>query len=183
MPTCTTTQDKNRSRHSNRHFLDRVIAVPQSVPLDPLRLSTTGQIGRTCAKDEVIRFLHARNQLPPLPAVAIAFADETRFSPAAAVHAHLNTRNRRRSGPSHAADGHFTRAHLCIRRWLGNQGADPLQCDRLAEDPIFALPFIPVLVALIVSGERPIDEFDLGQPLDRRDRVPAWNDETQWITV
>lgn len=66
----------------------------QAVPLGTLGLSTTGEVGRTRADDDAIGFLHAREQLPPLPAVAMAFADETRVLPAAAVHAHLDTRNR-----------------------------------------------------------------------------------------
>jgi len=70
-----------------------------------------------------------------------------------------------------------------VGQWFGDQRADPLQRHRLADGSTFALPHIPVLVALVMSREGAIDEFNFGQPLHRRDRVPAWNDETQWISM
>jgi hypothetical protein len=45
----------------DRYLLDRVIAVPQSVPLGTLGLSATGKIGRTRADYEVIRFQLAQS--------------------------------------------------------------------------------------------------------------------------
>ena len=45
--------NENRSGHANRNRLDRVIAVPQSVPLGTLGLSTTDQIGRSRPEDEI----------------------------------------------------------------------------------------------------------------------------------
>ena len=45
-------RNSDRSRHTNRDLLDRVIAVTQPVPLGTLGLSPPGQIRRTRAEDE-----------------------------------------------------------------------------------------------------------------------------------
>src|SRR5262249_34070457 len=77
------------SEDPNRDLLDRVVAVPQSVPLGAVGLRPTGKIGRTRADGQGAWFVHARDQLPPLPAVTVAIADEARLLPAAAAHAHV----------------------------------------------------------------------------------------------
>ena len=133
-----------RSRHSNRDLLDRVVAVAQPVPLGTLGLMRTGQIGR---RARMVRSPIAR---PASSAPATASCSDcvrlpARFLPVAAVDAHVDARNQRRAGPCDAADGQFTRVHRRLRRWLGDQGADPLHRDRLAEDSTVALPFVSCL--------------------------------------
>src|SRR5262245_50649959 len=104
----------HHSHHANRYLLDRVVAVPEPIPFGTFRLSTAREVRSATTQRHRIRFLNIPNQLPPLPAVTIAFADEIRFLPATPDHAHLHTRDRCRSGPRDAADRQFPRGHFRI---------------------------------------------------------------------
>src|SRR4029077_14375711 len=101
--------------------LDGVVTIAQAVPLGALGLGTVGQVGGPGAEDDDVRLLHTGDQLPPLPAVAIALTAETRLLPAAGAHAHFHARNRGRARPGHAADGQLTALDLRIGRWIGDQ--------------------------------------------------------------
>src|SRR5262249_9797524 len=46
-----------------------------------------------------------------------------------------------------------------------------------------ASPFVPIFFHLKVTGERLSDQFDVSEPLHRRDRVPTWHDESQRETM
>ncbi|KAA1009696.1 hypothetical protein FVF58_20550 [Paraburkholderia panacisoli] len=88
--------------------------------------------------------------------------------PASFAHAYLHARNLSRTGPGHAANGQFTAPDLLIRCRLGDQSPHALQRDRLADGLAIAFTFIPILVDLVVPGERPVDELDFSQPLTTR---------------
>ncbi len=77
----------------------------------------------------------------------------------------------------------LTAPHLVARRRLGDQRPDPLQRDRLADDFGPRAPIRTNTCRPGNAGERPVDELDLGQPLDRRHRVPARHDQAQRIAV
>ena len=98
---------------------------------------------------------HARDQLPPLPAVTGALADEASLLPAAAADAHLHARDRRRAGPGDAANGHLAALDLLVGPRLGDQAPHALERDRLAHGVPAAVPLVPIFVRLVVAVERP----------------------------
>src|SRR5579859_5802861 len=169
--------------HANRHLLNLVGRIAESIPLGLLGLDATGQICCPSADSDQPALLDAGKQLPPLPAVALPLADQASRLPHAAANAELDVRDRRRSGPGDAADGQRAACDPCARLGLRNQGADPLERYWLAHRPAALLALNDVPLRLEMASERPVDDLDLGQPLDRRYRIPAGNDQSQGIAV
>ena len=99
--------------------------------------------------------IEANNQLPPEPAVPRAIAHEARLLPVAAIDAHLHASNRGRARPGDSANRHLAAADLDIRFRLGNQSPHALDRDRLADDLAVAAVLVPILVMLVIAGERP----------------------------
>src|SRR5262249_45583016 len=67
--------------------------------------------------------------------------------------------------------------------WFGNERPYLHSCDRFARVLAAASPFVPIFFHLIVTDERLLDQFDVSEPLDRRDRIPTWHDEPQRETM
>src|SRR5439155_3245223 len=163
--------------------LDGVVPVAEAIPLGLERLRATREVGRTRADRGGAWPIEARDQLPPLPALPAALADHARGLPRIAVDAHLDARDRRRAGPRNTANRQLAGGDLRVGSRLRDERAHPLQRDRLADHRAVALPLEEIRLALIVAGEGPVDNLDVGQPFDRGDPVPARDDETQRVAV
>ena len=65
----------------------------------------------------------------------------------------------------------------------GDQGADVHQADRLARVAPAVAAFVDVVRGLEEAVERLRDHPDVGEPLDRGDRVPAGHDQPERVAV
>src|SRR5262249_44824623 len=147
---------------AKRHLVNRIVRVSQAVPFGALGLCAPSEIGGACAHGDRTALFYAGDQFPPLPTVPLALGPESSRLPVAAVHAHLDVRDRSCTGPRDAADGQVAATDLVVRRRLSDQRSHLLQGDRLADEPAVALPFVPIRLDLIVPSERPVEQLDLG---------------------
>src|SRR5262249_5519101 len=115
--------------HVHRHLVDEVVAVAEPVPLLLIGLLSAREVGGPGADDRRSVLLDVRDQLPPLPAVALALADEPGLLPVAIADAHVDALDRRGTGPGDAAYRDVTGLDLLIRLGFGDQGPHPLERD------------------------------------------------------
>src|SRR5262245_29152258 len=115
-------------------------------------------IGRTGAQRDAAGMIHASDELPPLPTVSVASANETRFLPGLSVDAHVDPGDRRGARPGNSADRERPAADFLIRRGIADERSHALQRHRLANGAAVPFPLVPVFVRLIVPNERTVDE-------------------------
>src|SRR6266511_4322270 len=167
----------------DRERPNRVVAVAEPVPLRPLRLASPREVGRARPKRDRAGPVDAHDQLPPLPPVGPALADEARLLPGSVVEAHLDPGNRRGARPGHPANDEVADLDRLVGMRLGDQAAHTLERHRLPDKLAASFPLVLVLVGLEVAVERALDQLDLGQPLHRGHRVPAGDDEPRRIPM
>src|SRR5437588_2708174 len=124
----------------DRHLVDGVVPVAEAVPLGLLWLGPAGQVGGSGANRRRTGALHAADQLPPLPAVAVAIADEAGVLPRAPADAHLDARDRSRPRPRDPPDCDVSGRQLLAGSRLGDQAPHTLQGDRFPHNAPVALP-------------------------------------------
>src|SRR5439155_7758047 len=113
------------------HLLNRIVRVPERVPLGHLRLRPPGEVRGPGTQRHLARLVDTSLQLPPLPAVPIPLGDEAGRLPRAAIEAHLDPSNRRGTRPRNAAHNQLATLDLVAGLGLGDKRANALQRERL----------------------------------------------------
>ena len=173
------------SSHSDGNGLDRVAAVAEAVPFGLLGLERPA---RSVARARTVRragLVEVREQLPPLPAVAAALADQPGRLPRTVADAHVDAGDRGRAGPRDTADWRGRRRRRRPRR-VGSVISDRTRCRRTGSRDgrrrRAATRRRSARSGRTPRSGAPID-LDLGQPLHRRHRVPAGDDQPQRVAV
>src|SRR5437764_14515687 len=169
--------------HVYGNFVDEIVAVAQPIPLLLVGLFPAGEVRGASADGRCAVFLEPGDQLPPLPAVAVAPADEPGVLPIAVTDAYVDALDGSGARPRDTTDRDVTALDLLVRSGLGDQGPDPLERDGVPGDLAVAFPLVEVAAGLELPGERPFDRLDLREPFHPRHRIPAGNDEPQRIAV
>src|SRR5258705_2164372 len=104
------------SRDRDRNFLDGIVSVAVTIPFSAFGLGTAAEVGGPRAQPRRAWSIDARDELPPLPAVPDAPADEARLLPPVAVNADFHAGNRRSARPRDAADRQRAAADFLIGR-------------------------------------------------------------------
>src|SRR5262249_27337539 len=97
-------------------------------------LFSAREVRRPGTYDRFAALLDACDELPPLPAVALALADEPGVLPIASADAHVDPLDGCSTGPSDAADRDVTRLDLFTPPGFSEQGAHSLERDRFPDD-------------------------------------------------
>src|SRR6516162_8547199 len=80
----------------NRHLLNPVVSIAESIPLGAFGLCAAGQVCRPSTKRDGALTPRSQRQLPPLPAMALSISDQAAFLPRPTRQADFDARNRSR---------------------------------------------------------------------------------------
>ena len=141
-------------REVDRDGLDGVAAVAESVPLRMFGLGAAGEVGRPGAYGGRSRLVESGEQLPPLPAVAAAVADEASGLPWPVADRHVDGGDGRRTRPCHAADDHVADGYIVVTVRFGDDRPDLLEAYGFSDRGAVALPLVDVALRLEEALER-----------------------------
>src|SRR5712692_6340155 len=129
---------------SNTCFLDRVVAVPQPVPATTVRLNPAGEVGGPGPNAPHTGLLETGGELPPLPAVAVAIADQRRLLTLPTVDADIHPGDGCRTRPRDTADSDVSPVHGLVGSGFDDERAHVLESDRLAVHVVLVDLEVPI---------------------------------------
>src|SRR5690349_20313561 len=124
------------------HLVDGVGPVAEPDPFRLVWLGAAGAVDGPGSDDDRARPAGRGDQFPPLPVVALRRAEQPSCRRGSAAEADLHAGDRRRARPSQPTNDELTRLDLLAGRGFGDQGADPLQGDRLGGGPPLVFSFV-----------------------------------------
>ena len=173
---------RRESDDADCDFLNRIVAVAEPVPFGMFGLNSARTVRCTRTQHSWPGSVDARHQLPALPRLPARFADQVGPMPSAA-RVDFDPFNRSHARPGDTSNRDVAALDFRALVWFGDERPYPQSCDGFARVLTAASPFVPIFFHLKVTGERLFDQFDVSEPLDRRDRVPTWHDESQRETM